>query len=212
MTEPLPFVLLAKSTVGADGLLLSFEKRWSFRAGQAVGITSSSDIPPRLYSIVSGVGDDTLDILFTVKPDGELTPKLADCPVGATLYLTPPQGSFIGGEGAWWIGAGTGIAPFVSMLRSGLTPRGILHGARTRSRLYFFDELRRVPRYVPCVSREAVPGGEPMRITDYLRKGAAPDTDVPYLVCGGTEMVLAVRDVLIERGVPFEKIVTEIYF
>ena len=38
------------------------------------------------------------------------------------------------------------------------------------------------------------------------------DPVLKYYLCGSAEMVVDTRDILIEKGIPFENIVSEIYF
>ena len=33
-----------------------------------------------------------------------------------------------------------------------------------------------------------------------------------YYLCGSAEMVVEIRDILIEKGIPFDRIISEIYF
>jgi NAD(P)H-flavin reductase len=51
----------------------------------------------------------------------------------------------------------------------------------------------------------------PGRMIRMLAEAQIP-TGMRYLLCGSAEMVVAVRDLLIEKGVPFTDIVGEIFF
>ncbi len=81
----------------------------------------AEDGPRSLYSICSGEQDEEVWILYNVIEEGYLTPRLSDLEPGDTLWITEPRGEFIcNEEPAVWIASGTGIAPFYSMLRSGM--------------------------------------------------------------------------------------------
>jgi ferredoxin-NADP reductase len=67
-------------------------------------------------------------------------------------------------------------------------------------------------RYVPSCTREAVEGIYHGRVLKYLSELEQLDPLVKYYLCGSAEMVVDVRDLLIERGVPFENVVAEIFF
>ena len=77
------------------------------------------------------------------KDDGFLTPKLASMIPGEKILISNPYGSFLGTqEKAWWIATGTGVAPFYSMIKSGLvTHKKLIHGVRHLNQFYFEDEL-----------------------------------------------------------------------
>lgn len=216
-------VLVHDNSFLAEGVrYLELGKRTEFLPGQCV--TLSRDGVERHYSIASRPGSERLAILYDVLEGGKLSPRLADLMPGDSITVSKPFGSFTdsGGE-AVWIATGTGIAPFLSMARAELT-RGkeLLHGARTADRLYFREELLAMlgTGYRGCVSRpetgvggEAAlpPGAIPGRLTSLLEDGPLR-TDIPYYLCGSSQMVVDVRDLLVRRGVPFDKIFSEIYF
>ena len=196
--------------------VIGFKRRHDFQPGQAVKLGIDRETPPRIYSICSGAQDDELCVLFNVKEDGFLTPKLAELKVGDTLYTSAPYGTFLGtDEPAWWIAAGTGIAPFRSMLRSGMGKNKVLvHGARHPDQFYFSDEFAAAlgANYHRCCSAENAPNVLFGRVTSFLAQQDLPSKDRPYYICGQAGMAVDTRDLLIEKGIPFENIVTEIYF
>lgn len=196
--------------------LLSFERRWAFVPGQVVALSADPAGIPRLYSLCGGAAAADAEVLFDVNPGGLLTPALAKLRPGDCLWCSAPFGTFRGRPGpAWWIATGTGIAPFLSMLRSGLgAEKRLIHGARTIREFHFSDEFSGAlgERYIRCCSREGGPGVVPGRLTAYLSALADVPRDGVYQLCGHSEMVAAVRELLLGRGVPFENIDAEIYF
>jgi ferredoxin--NADP+ reductase len=169
-----------------------------------------------MYSICSGEKDPDITILFNVKPEGSLTPHLSHCKPGDTLYISLPLGSFTGDDQpAWMIATGTGLAPFYSMLRSGLSSgKKVIHGVRHLNQFYFESELAEMlgERYVKCCSREQNDQVFAGRVTDYLQQLEEIPSGIKYYLCGNGLMVVEVRDLLIERGVPYTNIISEIYF
>lgn len=100
------------------------------------------------------------------------------------------------------------------MLNSDFNKNKILiHGVSYLNQFYFEDELEELleENYIRCCSRESSCNVFPGRVTDYL-KTIKIQTEISYFVCGQALMVVEVRDYLISKGVPFEKIFAEIYF
>jgi NAD(P)H-flavin reductase len=195
--------------------LLSIPRRFDFIPGQSVSVTVDPSIPPRSYSIASGRADPFVELLFNVVPEGLLTPRLARLGPGDDLLVSAPFGAFRDDEGpSAWVATGTGVAPFASMIRSGRSAeKTLIHGSRQLSGLFFHDLFASVlgSSYIPCCSAEEKEAVFHGRVTAYLRERPLPPVG-RYLLCGGTEMVVDVRDLLISRGVPFSEVNAEIYF
>jgi len=196
--------------------VLSFPRPWDFTAGQVLGIGAHATDEARLYSIASGELDDEVDILYNINPDGKLTPWLARVVTGDNIWVSEPFGSFTGtGEPAWWIASGTGIAPFSAMFRTGLTAgKKLIHGGRDLNSFYFSQTFSAAlnDNYIRCCSRESAEGIYDGRITRYLSELPEVPHNEKYYLCGSAEMVVEVRDILISKGVPFDNIISEIYF
>jgi ferredoxin-NADP reductase len=195
--------------------LLAFGAGPRFLPGQNVNLGLSPSGPVRSYSVASGAGEPVMEVLFDLVPDGLLTPRLAALRAGDPLYVSPPFGGFLDEERpATWIAAGTGAAPFASMVRSGLGADKILvHAARTPEGLHFRQlfAARLGSRYFPCCPGASVGGVQGGGLLAWLAHSELPP-DRRYLLCGSARMVVEVRDRLIARGVPFGNIVAEIYF
>lgn len=195
--------------------LISFKRNFDFQPGQVVKIGVDTTHPPRIYSICSGNQEAEVRILFNIKEDGFLTPKLASMIPGDSILVSEPYGSFLGtDEPAWWIATGTGIAPFYSMFRSGMYQnKKLIHGVANLNQFYFEDDLDWAlgENYVRCCSRESSCDVVPGRVTEYMAT-LQHFPDLKYYLCGKAIMVVEVRDLLIEKGVPFENILAEIYF
>lgn len=196
--------------------LISYKRNADFSPGQVVKISTREDQPPRIYSICSGNHEPEIRVLFNIIQEGLLTPKLAACTPGDTILVSKPFGSFTDtGAEAWWIATGTGIAPFYSMFRSGISEnKRLIHGVRHLNQFYFEDELEWAmgKNYIRCCSSEKSGNTFPGRVTGFLRQENNFPRGINYYLCGKALMVVEVRDLLIEKGVPFENILAEIYF
>jgi ferredoxin--NADP+ reductase len=195
--------------------LLAFSAGSRFLPGQNVNLGLSPSGPARSYSVASGAGEPVMEVLFDLVAGGLLTPRLAALGAGDPLYVWPPFGGFLDDERpATWIAAGTGVAPFASMVRSGLGPGKILVQAARGPEGLHFRELfasRLGPRYFPCCPGAPAGGAAGGGLRGWLRSSELP-AGRRYLLCGSARMVVEVREALIARGVPFGNIVAEIYF
>jgi ferredoxin--NADP+ reductase len=211
-----PVKISAVEEISPGAYLLSFPRNFSFSAGQVLKIALGEKEIPRMYSICSGENDTDISILFNVKPEGSLTPHLSQCKQGDTLFISAPLGSFTGdNQPAWMIATGTGLAPFYSMLHSGLSSgKTVIHGVRHLNQFYFDSELTGMlgERYIKCCSRDYNEQVFAGRVTDYLQQLKEIPSGIKYYLCGNGLMVVEVRDLLIARGIPYTNIISEIYF
>jgi ferredoxin--NADP+ reductase len=196
--------------------VIGYKREHPFIPGQAVKLGIDGEHPPRIYSICSGPDDTELQVLFNIKEDGFLTPRLAKLKIGDTLLASEPYGTFLGTEEpAVWIATGTGIAPFRSMVRAGMVDgKTLVHGVRTPDQFYFSHELEEAlgDDYRKCCSRANGADAFDGRVTKYLEDQPDLPSDIPYYICGQAIMAVEVRDILIAKGIPFSNIQTEIYF
>ena len=196
--------------------ILSFKHNFQFSAGQIIAVDLIPDGKPRLYSIASAEKEALMEILFDEKKDGKLTPFLSKLVPGDDINVSEPFGTFkISAESGYCIAAGTGIAPFVSMARSGLGNNKVLiHGAKMDESFYFSDLLEEIMpgNLVRCCSQQEDTKYYKGRLTQWLiNQNDLPSTQHYYL-CGSAEMVVQVRDILINKGIPFQNIISETYF
>ena len=136
-------VITGNEEISSGVHLISWNRTHNFNPGQVVKIAADLKMPPRIYSICSGSDEPEIRVLFNVKEEGLLTPWLAGVIPGMKIWATKPYGSFSDGKNpAWWIATGTGVAPFYSMFRSGISEnKTLIHGVRKLSQFYFQDEL-----------------------------------------------------------------------
>ena len=204
-------------TLRVDGAPLSFE------AGQFVRIALdvNGERVARPFSMVNAPDDPVLEFYGIVVPEGPLSPRLERLRPGERLYVAPNPAGFLvlselpDAQTLWLLSTGTGIAPFISMLRAG-TPwkrfRNVVlvHAVRHAKELVYREEAQRIRnlRYVTVVSREDAPGSLRGRIPALVRNGqleaaaglklAADSSQV--MLCGNPDMLKDTTEVLKERG------------
>jgi ferredoxin--NADP+ reductase len=212
----------------APGLMtLRLAEHGAFRPGQFMnfGLYLPAGFVSRSYSLASAPGQP-LEILLARVGAGELTPALFELREGACVVVdTKPQGFFSfefvpPHRELWMLATGTGLGPFLSMLRSGIAferaERVILaHGTRGPSELAHREELEQLVAsragafsYVPVLSRQHASGLLTGRLTAVLpsgeleaRAGLQLDpTRCHVMLCGNPAMIDEVTAQLAERG------------
>lgn len=197
-----------------------------FDAGQFFNLGRSGDSDlRRSYSAASAPGQP-LEFLVIEVPGGALTPGLLGLKLGENLEVDlKPQGFFTlnyvpKARDAWLLATGTGLGPFISMLRApklwGHFERVVLvHGVRHAADLAYASELSELQRaraeqfkYLTCISRdESAPGLHgriPAAISDGRLAAAAGVEFEPehshVLLCGNPQMVDDSQRALAEFG------------
>jgi ferredoxin/flavodoxin---NADP+ reductase len=210
-----PVTVTFNREIAPGVFVISFKRDFSFIPGQVVAVAMNPEDQYRFYSIASGMQESEIHLLFDLKPGGQLTPRLAELKQGESFYCSAPTGNFYGtAKPAVWIAAGTGIAPFISMWRSGLKRDKLLvHSGRFLHSFYFEDEFLPLGKnYIRCCTREPGEGVFHGRINHWIAEQEYLPDNRRYFLCGSAEMVVDTRDALIEKGISYENIIAEIYF
>ena len=186
----------------------------------------------RAYSMASANYEDELEFFSIKVPDGPLTSKLQNIRVGDEVLVnskatgTLVQESLLPGKHLYLIATGTGLAPFLSIIRDpGIYERYdkvvLTHGCRNIDELayrelitehlprdeYLGDDVRRKLVYYPTVTREKFDNNG--RLTDLLRIGKlASDIGLPpvtpdddrFMICGSPSMLKEICALLDARG------------
>lgn len=180
-----------------------------FTPGQHVelGFHRGDEVVRRYYSLASPPQDQELEIVATITREDRASFWPA---VGARVAIGEPGGGNLTLAGieadalVVFLATGTGVAPFMSMLRAGAAFRKLvlLHAVRHEQDLAYRDELaaRRSERFVyePIVSRDPAWPGRKGRIQDALAvfdsiAGEPLHTDAAILACGNPAMIDSVR-------------------
>lgn len=190
-------------------------KNFSFAPGQCVNIGLVREGINREYSSYSSPKEKTLEFLIKKVDGGAVSPRLQILKKDDKVSLDGAYGLFILDEKQLdkkhiFIGTGTGIAPFHCFVSS--YPKldyQVIHGVRHDREQYDRKDYKK-GRYIACVSREK--GGEFQgRVTDYLRSQDI-DKKARYYLCGNSDMINDVYDLLSSEGVSGTNIVTEVFF
>jgi len=186
----------------------------------------------RAYSIVSANYEDHLEFLSIKVQDGPLTSKLQHIKVGDKIVVgKKPTGTLLidyllPGKNLYLFGTGTGLAPFLSIVRDPDTYEKfekviLVHGVRQVAELAYMDYLTiDLPKheflgemvtqqmlYYPTVTRE--PFKNRGRITDLIETGKLqadlglpkfdPATD-RAMMCGSPALLKDLKAILEKRG------------
>jgi ferredoxin-NADP reductase len=192
------------------------------RAGQhyVVRLTAPDGyVASRSYSVASAPdGSAELDLTVERFDDGEVSAFLHDVvEVGDELELRGPIGRYFVWDGtgpALLLGGGSGIVPLMSMLRLARSTRraDLVHlvvSVRTPEDLYYAGELPG-----PDVSVVYTRAAPPSSTRPAGRLGAADvephlRDDATVYVCGSAPFTDAVGDLVLELGVPAERVKVE---
>ena len=199
-------------------------KDFRFTAGEFTMIGLPEDDIRRAYSITSGPFDDYLEFYSIKVPQGPLTSKLKNINVGDILDVGDrPTGTLVianlelGGH-LWLMATGTGIAPFISLLRDPATYAEfdkitvcwtVPEVADLKSYDTFLNEEVKLfandsmceYTYFPTVTREEFKNKG--RITKYIEEGMwdniSPKTD-KVMMCGSLDFNNDIKDILVNKG------------
>ena len=186
----------------------------------------------RAYSIASANYEEELEFFSIKVPDGPLTSKLQKIKAGDEIVVgSKPTGTLIldnllPGKHLYLISTGTGLAPFMSIIKDPETYEQyekviLTHGVRNIDELayqrlinselpeneYFGDMVRDKLIYYPTVTREQYVNMG--RITELMESGKLftdiglppmdPETD-RFMICGSPSMLKDTCRILDERG------------
>ena len=213
-----------------------------FEPGQymTTGVIADGKMLQRPYSVASGPSTSATEgYEFFVRhvPVQRFTTALWRLPVGHRMRLMGPKGRFMlepdDTRAHLYVSTGTGIAPFVSMIRETMAhnqPRRtvLLNACSFADELGYRRELEAWEgdpayrlRYVPAISRPSdrrndgwtgKVGRAETIIGDLCREhGLRPEKTVVY-ICGNPEMILNVERVLMSRGFPECHVKKELYW
>ena len=203
-----------------------------FRAGQYVNVMVTIDgvRTSRPYSISSAPGAERLELTVRDKPGGFVAPYLLNgLKVGDVVETTGPAGHFyheplIDGRDLVFMAGGSGITPFMSMIRDRVTRQSplkihLLYGSRTPEEVIFREELEKVAASqssvtVSLVISEPPEGYEGLKgfLDSKLIAHLVGDTKgKTFYVCGPRAMYDFCQGALTDLKVPQRKIRYELY-
>jgi ferredoxin--NADP+ reductase len=200
----------------------------SFDAGQfaRLALPVAGTLVARPYSFVNAPRETPCEFYYNIVPEGPLTPRLVRLEPMDVVFLAPAASGLFtlsevpDAESLWLIATGTGLGPFLSMLRCDTAWQRfrqivLVHAVRHAADLTYRDAIEAVGarhrdrfRMVSFVSREkhvgALAGRVPEAIADERLEHAAGVTLTPQnaqvMLCGNPDMVMDVTDALKARG------------
>ncbi len=205
-----------------DTLRLKTEKPegFGFRPGQATEIAINKDEyrnEKQPFSITSTPADDHLEFIIKVYPEHEgTTDKMQELKPGDELILEGVFGNIAyRGEGVF-IAGGSGVTPFVSILRDlhkngRVATNRLIFGNKTFGDIILGEELdlmlgERLTHVLSAEQVEKIPHGRINK--DFLRSHVNGNKTFYYL-CGPPAMMESVEDDLRGLGVEEAQIVKE---
>ena len=213
-----------------------------FEPGQymTIGVFADGKLWQRPYSVASPPresADGGYEFYVRLVPIIRFTTLLWRLPIGHGMRMIGPKGRFMlepdDDRTHLYVSTGTGIAPFISMIRetqAAGSPRKtvVLHGCSYVDELGYREQLeawerdRTYPvRYVPTISRPTDPrnagwsgwtGRVEAVVHDVCRDlRLRPDETVVY-ICGNPDMILNTESVLMQQGFPEFHVKKELYW
>ncbi|MFG1271844.1 ferredoxin--NADP reductase [Xanthobacter flavus] len=205
-----------------------------FRTGEFTMIGLKVDGRPllRAYSVVSPAWAETLEFFSIKVPNGPLTSRLQHIQVGDAITVgrkatgTLVMDNLLPGKNLYLLGTGTGLAPFLSVIRDPETYERfekvvLVHGCRNVADLayeelitqelpaheFLGEEIAAKLLYYPTVTRE--PFRNTGRISTLLESGKlCADVGLPPLdaaadrvmICGSPAMMVDLKTLMESRG------------
>ena len=169
--------------------------------------------PKRAYSFTNGPKDNFIEFYSIKVEGGELTSVLKNIEVGDPVKVSDKStGSLLvenltDGDNLFLLATGTGIAPFISILRDEETYKRfknitVAWSVREKEELNAFDEFLKNANvnYIPIVTRDKEWQGESRRITtlieeEVLMDGISPESD-KIMLCGNMDFNIAIKYML----------------
>lgn len=197
--------------------VVRFEReRLPFQTGQFVILKLPNSVEQREYSVYSGEKDDFLEVLVREIEGGKISGKLKRLKPGGEIEVDGPFGFFkfnpntFASKKFLFIATGTGISPFHSFVKTFPDLEySLVHGVRFGNEAYEHADFQQ-EKITLCTTGEDT-GDFYGRVTDYLFT-QKPDADTNCFLCGNSEMIYEVFDILTGKGIPVSNIYSEVYF
>lgn len=209
-------VLLKRHWISAKTyeIIISKPPGFEFEPGQRISLSLGGHA--RDYSIASAANEPELIFCIRSVAGGKLSTLLSVADIGTPLSVNGPHGYFSfksSSRPAVFVATGTGIAPFCSMSRSGISDFTLLHGVHLTEDLYYANQFQQNARtYVPCLTETAQLPQNAFKgkVTEYLEQHLASGAYDFYL-CGRHEMI---RDatLIIDERFPDSLVYTEMFY
>ena len=199
----------------------------SYEPGQfvRVGLQDGDDIVARPYSLVSTPQETYLEVYFNIVEEGPLSPRLFYLKAGDDVLVSDnPSGFLTVSEippcnHLWMIATGTGIGPFISILKSQAVWEKfekimLCYSVSYAEELAYQEVIEQVAMthgeqfcYVPIVTRESYAQGLGKRIPTLMQDSSLEQhtgisinaENSHVMMCGSSDMITDVSAELVSR-------------
>ena len=208
-------VILTKQLTESTFVIRLDRNELQFQTGQFI-LLGFNGIDRREYSVYSGEKDDFIEVLVREVEGGKVSAKLKRLKPGDTVQVDGPFGFFKFSPDMYavkkflFVATGTGISPFHSFVRTHAEmDYQLVHGVRFAEEAYDHQDFV-ADRITLCTSGETK-GDYYGRVTAYLAE-LDIEKDTNCFLCGNSEMIYEVFDILTGKGIPVSNIFSEVYF
>ena len=186
-----------------------------YRPGQYFSLSIPGTGINREYSVCSAGNSSSIDFLIKCVEKGALSPSFFNLAKGDRIEILGPFGIFLAelksSQKYLFVANGTGIAPFLSVVRSHcIDDYLVLHGVKNSNKIWSSDIEE--GRYISCLS-DSQSGKRGVRVTDFMNHGSLNFCEFnKVFVCGGRQMVIDCLDLLEIKGISGDSVSAEIYY
>ncbi len=198
-----------------------------YEAGQFVriGLADGDTVLARPYSLVNTPDENHLEVYFNIVEEGPLSPLLFDLKTGDSVLVSDNPSGFLTISEVpqcrhlWMIATGTGIGPFLSILKSEAAWEKfekiiLVYSVSYAEELAYQDTIEQIAGthgeqfcYLPIVTREKLNGSLGKRVPHVMRDGsleqqAGIDINAEnshVMMCGSSDMITDVSAELVSR-------------
>jgi ferredoxin--NADP+ reductase len=198
-----------------------------YEAGQfvRVGLQDGDAVVARPYSLVSTSQEAHLEVYFNIVEEGPLSPRLFDLKAGDEVLVSDnPSGFLTVSEipqcnHLWMIATGTGIGPFLSILKSAAAWQKfdkiiLCYSVSYAEELAYQDVIEQIAVthgeqfcYVPIVTRETFAHGLGKRVPTLMQDASLEQhtgldinaENSHVMMCGSSDMITDVSAELVSR-------------
>jgi ferredoxin--NADP+ reductase len=189
-----------------------------FTPGDCLSIYGEDGQTSRPYSIASGNREPHIGFLIKHMEQGEITDYLTRMKTGDRIKVSLPYGWFRpgkkhGSKPYIFVATGTGIAPFLSYLKSypEAPPQKCLYGVRQFQDAVGYNFLKNVCTTELAISREPQTDFYRGRVTGLI-KSLDFSSDTHFYLCGLDAMIDEISEWLEDHGIEPFQIHTEVFF
>lgn len=198
-----------------------------YEAGQfvRVGLPDGDTVLARPYSLVNTPQESHLEVYFNIVEEGPLSPRLFDLKSGDDVLVSDnPSGFLTISEipqcnHLWMIATGTGIGPFLAILKSEAAWEKfakimLCYSVSYAHELAYQDTIGQIAEthgdqfcYLPIVTREKLAGSLGKRVPSVMQDGSLEQKagviinaeNSHVMMCGSSDMITDVSAELVSR-------------